>query len=53
LDPALLDFLEKLPAELREGPDALGLDQPPALGQLLDQVEQMLIQQLTSGETVA
>ena len=53
LDPGLLDFLEKLPAELREGPDALGLDRPPGLGQLLDQVEQMLIQQLTSGETGA
>ena len=53
LDPGLLDFLEMLPPELREGADALGLDRPPALGQLLDQVEQMLIQQLTSGETGA
>jgi hypothetical protein len=50
LDPALADFQEKLPPELREGPDALGLDRPPTLRQLLDQVEQMLIQQLTSGE---
>jgi hypothetical protein len=53
LDPTLLDFQEKLPPELREGPDALGLDRPPALRHLLDQVEQMLIQQLTSGETGA
>jgi hypothetical protein len=53
LDPGLLDFLEKLPPELREGPDALGLDRSPALGQLLDQVEQMLIQQLTAGEAGA
>jgi hypothetical protein len=53
LDPALLDFQEKLPPELREGPDALGLDRPPTLRQLLDQVEQMLIQQLTSAEAGA
>ena len=49
LDQTLADFQDKLPPELREGPDALGLDRPPALRQLLDQVEQMLIQQLSAG----
>jgi DNA repair exonuclease SbcCD nuclease subunit len=46
----LSDLLEKLPAELTEGPEALGLQRPEKLRTMLDQVEQMLIHQLLSRE---
>ncbi|MGO8751592.1 MAG: metallophosphoesterase family protein [Thermoguttaceae bacterium] len=49
----LADFCEKLPAELTEGDGPLRLDQPENLRTMLDQVEQMLIHQLLSGEKKA
>lgn len=50
LVPELTPLLEKLPPELTEGPDALRLDRPETLREVLAQVEQMLVQQLLSGE---
>jgi len=50
LGTELSDLADKLPPELREGPDALGLDQPERLGEFLDQVEQILVHQLRGGE---
>jgi DNA repair exonuclease SbcCD nuclease subunit len=46
----LNDLREKLPPELKEGDDALGLDQPEKLRELLDQVEQLLVHQLLGRE---
>jgi hypothetical protein len=44
------DLLEKLPPELKEGADALGLERPETLRDMLDQVEQLLIHQLLARE---
>jgi DNA repair exonuclease SbcCD nuclease subunit len=44
------DLLEKLPPELKEGVDALGLERPETLRDMLDQVEQLLIHQLLACE---
>jgi exonuclease SbcD len=49
----LSDLKDKLPAELQEGDEALGFDRPEVLGPLLDQVEQMLVHQLTARVTPA
>ena len=54
--PVLLaDDLEKLkkrlPAELTEGPDAVDFDRGEVLGEMLEEVEQMLVRQLLSRET--
>ncbi|NQU26074.1 MAG: DNA repair exonuclease [Candidatus Nealsonbacteria bacterium] len=54
--PALLvDDLQKLkkrlPAELTEGPDAIDLDHGDVLGEMLEEVEQMLVRQLHHRET--
>jgi len=48
----LEEFKDRLPPELREGPEALGLDDPARLRETLDQVEQMLIHQLLGREAV-
>lgn len=42
----LADLCNKLPAELREGPEALGLDQPELVAGWLDQVEPVLRREL-------
>jgi DNA repair exonuclease SbcCD nuclease subunit len=44
------ELWDKLPAELREGADGLGLERPERLGQLLEDVQQLLIQQLLARE---
>jgi DNA repair exonuclease SbcCD nuclease subunit len=44
------ELLEKLPPELKEGADALGLERPETLREMLDQVEQLLIHQLLARE---
>jgi len=44
------DLLEKLPPELKEGSESLGLERPEKLREMLDQVEQMLIHQLLARE---
>lgn len=46
LDP----LIEKLPLELKEGPDSLGLDRPDVLRETLTQVREMLLRQLLSDE---
>ena len=46
----LADLRDKLPAELKEGPDALGLDRPEKIGEMLEQVEPLLVQQLLRRE---
>jgi len=46
----LAPLKEKLPPELKEGEDSIGLDCPETLRQTLDQVEQMLVRQLLSRE---
>lgn len=50
LAPELVPLLEKLPPELTEGPDALRLERPEVLREVLSQVEQMLVQQLLCRE---
>jgi DNA repair exonuclease SbcCD nuclease subunit len=58
-DPGLLQSLgeelspltEKLPAELRHGPEAEGLDSPDSLREILDHVEQILIQRLLAQQS--
>ncbi len=51
----LADDLQKLkkrlPAELTEGPDAVDFAHGEVLGEMLEEVEQMLIRQLLSRET--
>jgi hypothetical protein len=44
------ELWEKLPAELREGPDALGLHDPQQLAGLLEEVQQLLIHRLLDRE---
>ena len=46
LGDELSDLIDKLPPELREGPDAMGLDQPETLARMLDQAEQILVHHL-------
>jgi DNA repair exonuclease SbcCD nuclease subunit len=48
----LEEFKDRLPPELKEGPEALGLDDPVRLRETLDQVEQMLIHQLLGREAI-
>jgi len=58
-DPELLAWLgdqlaplkDKLPRDLKEGPDAIGLDSAENLRETLDHVEQMLIRRLLAGES--
>jgi DNA repair exonuclease SbcCD nuclease subunit len=45
------DLLEKLPAELREGSDALGMDRPERLRDLARQAEQLLAHRLLQRDT--
>jgi len=40
--PELAELKRKLPVELREGPDAIDLDSPEALRQLLQSIEETL-----------
>jgi DNA repair protein SbcD/Mre11 len=49
----LSDLKRKLPAELREGPDAIDLESPEALRRLLADVEQTLIPAVRGSEDVA
>jgi DNA repair exonuclease SbcCD nuclease subunit len=44
------DLRQRLPPELREGEDAIDLDDPRFVRELLDDVEEMLLARLTSGE---
>jgi DNA repair exonuclease SbcCD nuclease subunit len=46
----LADLKRKLPPELREGPDAIELDSPEALRQLLAEVEQTLLPRVAGSE---
>jgi hypothetical protein len=46
LSEEVSDLVEKLPSELREGADALGLDRPERFGELVQQAEQLLAQRL-------
>ncbi len=46
----LADLRLKLPADLREGDEALKLDDPRALAGMLDDVEQVLVPRLLGGE---
>lgn len=48
LGAELADLCGKLPSELREGADALRLDQPDAIRPMLQQVEELLVHQLLS-----
>lgn len=48
----LNDLREKLPPELKEGAESMGLDDPAKLRDSLEQVEQMLIHQLLGREAV-
>jgi len=50
LGTELAELLDKLPAELKEGPDAIGLDGPERLGRTLEDVEQMLVGRLLAKE---
>ena len=45
------DLVDKLPPELREGPEALGLDRPESLAQLARQAEQLLAHRLLDRDT--
>jgi exonuclease SbcD len=47
LEKELADLRAKLPLELREGPDAIPLDDPAWLRQLVQQAEPMLVGRLT------
>ena len=49
----LVELKRKLPAELREGPDAIDLESPEALRQLLAEVEQTLVPAVRGSEDVA
>jgi DNA repair exonuclease SbcCD nuclease subunit len=51
LGEALADLRVKLPPALREGDDALGLDDPTALAAALDEVESMLLPRLLDQES--
>ena len=53
LSGELADLLEKLPPELKEGSGTLSLDKPEQMGEVLDQVEQMLVHQLLASEGAA
>lgn len=53
LSAELSDLQEKLPPELKEGAESLGLDDPARLRESLDQVEQMLIHQLLDREAAS
>ncbi|NUQ61862.1 MAG: DNA repair exonuclease [Pirellulales bacterium] len=46
----LTDLRDKLPPELKEGPDALDFDRPERIREMLEQVEQLLVHQLLSRE---
>lgn len=46
----LADLRDKLPPELKEGPDAIDFDSPERIRQVLEQVEQLLVHQLLSRE---
>jgi DNA repair protein SbcD/Mre11 len=50
LSTELAELRKKLPVELTEGPDALDLGGPDSAGELLDQVRQMLVGQLSARE---
>jgi exonuclease SbcD len=49
----LAELKRKLPAELREGPDAIDLDSPEALRSLLRSIEETLVPTLRGSEDVA
>lgn len=42
------DLRSKLPPEVREGPDAIRLDEPESLGSVLEEVESLLLTRLAS-----
>ncbi len=46
----LADLDKKLPREAKEGPDGIRLDDPALLGELVDEVERMLLPRLLSKE---
>jgi DNA repair protein SbcD/Mre11 len=46
---SLQEMIAKLPPELRSGPQAIGLDDPQALADLLREAEAMLVAQLMDG----
>ena len=46
----LAELRQKLPNELKEGEEALKLDDPRALGAILHEVEQMIVPRLLSRE---
>jgi hypothetical protein len=50
LSGELSDLVDKLPPELKEGAGALRFDEPRQMGEILDQVEQMLVHQLQASE---
>jgi DNA repair exonuclease SbcCD nuclease subunit len=50
LSGELVELKRKLPPELREGPDAIDLDSPEALRQLLAEVEQTLLPAVRGSE---
>ena len=50
LSAELSDLRQKLPAELRDGEDALHLEDPRVMAALLDEVEQMVVPRLLSKE---
>jgi exonuclease SbcD len=49
----LAELKRKLPAELREGPDAIDLDSPEALRRLLHSIEETLVPTLRGSEDAA
>ncbi|HKO51204.1 MAG TPA: DNA repair exonuclease [Polyangiaceae bacterium] len=49
----LAELKRKLPAELREGPDAIDLESPEALRRLLTEVEQTLVPAVRGSEELA
>jgi exonuclease SbcD len=49
----LVELKRKLPADLREGPDAIDLDSPEALRQLLHSIEETLVPTLRGSEGAA
>ena len=53
LGSELVELKRKLPAELREGPDALDLDSPEALRALLRSIEETLASTLRGSEDAA
>ena len=49
----LAELKRKLPADLREGPDAIDLESPEAMRRLLTEVEQTLLPAVRGSEDAA